>query len=135
MVAEGGKTLSAKSGEGGGTPTDPPPQPATKMNVRRAQRLINLWNDLLSVMANFQSRATELISQGGNAPMAETSVKNASHGLPEEDSYPGMMTDSITNLCGLVNANNRRGRKRGRLAKKKKRRGLSSAPLGANSKS
>ena len=85
MVAEGGETLSAKSGErgGGGTPMDPP-QPATKMNARSAQTLINLWNDLLSVMANFQSRATELISQGGNAPMAEAPIKNASHGLPRK---------------------------------------------------
>jgi hypothetical protein len=85
MVAEGGETLSAKSGEGGGggTTPDPPPQPATKMNVRRTQTLNNLCNDVLSVMANFQSRATELISQGGNAPsMAEASIKNTSHGLP-----------------------------------------------------
>ena len=86
MVAEGGETVSAKSGErgGGGTPVDPPPQPATKINARSAQTLINLRNDLLSVMANFQSRATELISQGGNAPMAEASIENASHGLPRK---------------------------------------------------
>jgi hypothetical protein len=51
--------------------------------------------------------------------MAEAPIKNANHGLPEEDSYPGMMTDSITTLCGLVNTNNRRGRKRGRLVKKR----------------
>src|SRR5882757_1669177 len=135
MVAEGGETLSAKSGErgGGGTPVDPPPQPATKINAGSAQTLINLCNDLLSVMANFQKPRYRTGLPRRKCPDGGGPIKNASHGLPEEDSYPGMMTDSITNLCGLVNANNKRGRSdEGR--RKKKRRGLSSAPLGANSK-